>query len=120
MVMIADRYRLAPACCLVCRQSKTPCVDLQSEDDDLAYQVTHLYLCRDCVRDLGVMLGRWAVAQGRPLGWSIVQDSELAELVADLDVARAEIGRLEERSTLFEDLQAKLDLLSEPVEVPAS
>lgn len=93
MVMIADRYSLAPACCMVCRQSKTPCVDLQSEDDDLAYRVTHLYLCRDCVRDLGRKITEWADVYAVPLGWHVVDDAEAKVSADELDAVRDELVR---------------------------
>jgi hypothetical protein len=112
MAIVADKYTLAPACCMQCGWSKTPCLDLQSENDDLAYRVTHNYLCRDCIRDYGITITRWGIEHQQPLGWSIITDEEREHLIdernaaiQEAEAANAELRNYEAISTALGNLR---------------
>jgi hypothetical protein len=112
MAIVADRYTLAPACCMTCGHSKVPLIDEQNEMDELAYQVRHLYQCRDCIRDKALMITRWAKEHGGSLGWSVITDGELEHLIDERNAAiqEAEAANAELRN--FEELRALAGRLS--------
>jgi hypothetical protein len=111
MAIVADKYTLAPACCMVCRLSKTPCFDMQSENDDLAYQVSHNYLCRDCVRDLATTITRWGIEHQQRLGWSVITDEDREHLENERNAAIQEAEALGRELREFDVLKASLGRL---------
>jgi hypothetical protein len=115
---VADKYTLAPAGCVVCRLSKVPCMDLQSENDDLAYQVSHNYLCRDCIRDMGMTITKWAKDHAGTLGWQVIRDDELEHLIDERNAAIQEAEAANAELREFEALRlslGKLRLTPDPI-----
>lgn len=101
---IVDTYSHSPAVCMLCRGGATPAIDFTRDLDEYVNQMERLYLCCNCLRDLG----RHMTRQRPEVGFVVMLTHEYAAERAAAAADRAELAEVKAALEAANDAVAAL------------